>query len=774
MDIQNMRKLFNVLMLVLIAFTCASCHKELDVKDPVVSNDEMTVSGAQARFSWCVDFGGQFQTGVELSPNENMTELRRVEAKKDGDKYVAVVDGLLMGTKYYYRIVVWNKLNNYVQEMKSFSTSTAYTVTLACNPQEGGTAMGDGTYVVGDTCTVTASANAGYNFVNWTENGNQISAEAEYRFAVTGNRSLLANFTSQEYTITATAEPEEGGTVNGFGGYNNGDECTLTATANEGYSFINWTKDGMVVSTNPVYSFTVTETAAYVAHFQVYSYTITVASNSVEGGFVEGGGIYEYGQSCTVIATEANGYHFVNWTENGEQVSSEEEYTFTVTGNRDLVANFTFQQYTITVSAITTDGGSVTGGGAYYEGEQCTVTALPADGYTFMIWYEMVSGPGGGGGEAVSIDASYTFTVNRDRTLEAHFTSQQYTITVSASPTDGGSVTGGGTYYEGEQCTVTATANTGYAFTEWCEIIGDSTGGIEVSVSSDADYTFTVNSDRSLVAKFIAQPQAPEGAINGLFTINEDGVQVYFSQGNLQYIGSASTPYWKFADNQWDVLGTTTGQNSSNQAVDRDLFGWGTSGYNHGAVCYQPWRTSTNNSDYHAYGYHLYNLYAQTGQADWGYNPISNGGNHTKQWHTLTQQEWNYVFNTRSTTSGIRYAKALVNDVKGVILLPDNWSSDTYNLSNTNNSGASYSSNTITPSQWSTLEQHGAVFLPAAGNRYGTSLYYVGSSGFYWSASYFNSSSACDVYFNDSYLSADYSDNRFIGQSVRLVCPVEK
>ena len=98
MDIQNMRKLFNALMLVLIAFTCASCHKELDVKDPVVSNDEMAVSGAQACFSWCVEFSGAFQTGVELSPNANMTELRRVEAKKDGDKYVAVVDGLLMGT----------------------------------------------------------------------------------------------------------------------------------------------------------------------------------------------------------------------------------------------------------------------------------------------------------------------------------------------------------------------------------------------------------------------------------------------------------------------------------------------------------------------------------------------------------------------------------------------------------------------------------------------------------------------------------------------------
>ena len=69
----------------------------------------------------------------------------------------------------------------------------------------------------------------------------------------------------------------------------------------------------------------------------------------------------------------------------------------------------------------------------------------------------------------------------------------------------------------------------------------------------------------------LPQNNAPTGAINGKFTINEDGDQVYFSQGNLQYIGSASTPYWKFAENQWDCLGTTTGQNSSNQNADRDL-----------------------------------------------------------------------------------------------------------------------------------------------------------------------------------------------------------
>ena len=269
------------------------------------------------------------------------------------------------------------------------------------------------------------------------------------------------------------------------------------------------------------------------------------------------------------------------------------------------------------------------------------------------------------------------------------------------------------------------------------------------------------------------QNTAPIGAINGKFSINNSGDQVYFSQGNLQYIGSASTPYWKFADNQWDVLGTTTGQNSSDQSVDRDLFGWGTSGWNNGNTYYRPW--DTNNSSGSSYGppgqYDLTGSYAN---ADWGvYNPISNGGNQANQWRTLTQPEWNYVFNTRTTSSGIRYAKAKVNDMNGVILLPDDWSSGIYSLSNTNTYNASFNSNVITASQWNTLEQAGAVFLPAAGNRYGASVDDVGSYGRYWSASCYNSGYAWLVYFYDTYLYAGGYGYRSKGLSVRLVASAE-
>ena len=268
--------------------------------------------------------------------------------------------------------------------------------------------------------------------------------------------------------------------------------------------------------------------------------------------------------------------------------------------------------------------------------------------------------------------------------------------------------------------------------------------------------------------EFTTPVAAPEGAINGLFTINENGDKVYFSKGNLQYIGSAATPFWKFADNQWDFFGETTEQNSANQNVDRDLFGWGTSGYDHGANCYQPWSISISNGDYYAYGSSGYNLYEQTGQADWGYNPISNGGNQANQWRTLTQSEWAYVFNSRTTSSGICYACANVNNVNGVILLPDDWSTSYYTLSDTN-TGASFSSNIISAIQWSTLEQHGAVFLPAAGDRYGTSVHLTsGGVGVYWSASCNASSHAYAMNISGGGISPHNYNDRCRGFSVRL------
>lgn len=234
--------------------------------------------------------------------------------------------------------------------------------------------------------------------------------------------------------------------------------------------------------------------------------------------------------------------------------------------------------------------------------------------------------------------------------------------------------------------------------------------------------------------KYITTDDSPSGPkdsfIHGVFSVAADN-KVMFSKGNLQY--QASTNIWRFAEHQWDMIGDANKNISSSYSGWIDWFGWGTGN--------NPTKSSTSSSDYGKF-------------TDWGKNTISNGDG--KSWRTLTRDEWVYVFDTRKTSSGIRYAMATVNGVSGVILLPDNWSSSNYSLSNTNKTDASFSSNRISQSDWTNkFEANGAVFLPAAGYRYGTSVDYVGSGGFYWSASYYGSYDARYVWFYDGILNPD-------------------
>ena len=221
-------------------------------------------------------------------------------------------------------------------------------------------------------------------------------------------------------------------------------------------------------------------------------------------------------------------------------------------------------------------------------------------------------------------------------------------------------------------------------------------------------------------------------------------------------------------------MGTTTDQNSNSQTVDRDLFGWGTSGWNCGNHCYRPWDTDNSFGAYYgpAGANNLTGTYANS---DWGvYNSISNGGNQPNQWRTLSAAEWKYVFDNRTTDSDIRFAKAVVNNVNGVILLPDDWNSNYYDLSDTNMKDADFTSNTVSASEWSFLERRGAIFLPVTGYRYGASVRYVDSRGHYWSSSFVNDKYAYGMNFYDSSdLNPQDCCNRTYGRGVRLVCVAE-
>lgn len=260
-------------------------------------------------------------------------------------------------------------------------------------------------------------------------------------------------------------------------------------------------------------------------------------------------------------------------------------------------------------------------------------------------------------------------------------------------------------------------------------------------------------------------PEAiPEGAIAGKFSVS-DTKKVRFSQGNLQY--QASTQTWRFAENQYDMIGNDNKNISNSYSGWIDLFGWGTGN--------NPTNSDQNNSNYGPF-------------VDWGVNAISNGGNEANQWRTLTKNELVYLFFTRANAENL-FGLGTVNGVKGTIILPDNWvtpkgvsftPSTSKGMSDpngryhyTNDGGNNYSDNTYTMEQWLIMEYAGAVFLPAAGTRNGKEMDKVGTEGRYRSSSLNGESLAYTLDFSQEDLYAKSNHSLFYGQSVRLVQDVE-
>ena len=197
------------------------------------------------------------------------------------------------------------------------------------------------------TSTGTSPLNATYSILSMSN-----SDTGFYRLLVGTSTSIdrpNCRATSAPVTLHTTAHistfpsPPEGGSTTGDGCYEIGDQVIVTATPKLNYVFVNWSEDGTMISTNSSYSFIVTKSRVLRANFELKpldTYEIIVLANPPEGGVVTGGGIYNYDDFVTVKATPKENYHFIDWTENSILVYSDTTYSFTVTKNRTLVANF--------------------------------------------------------------------------------------------------------------------------------------------------------------------------------------------------------------------------------------------------------------------------------------------------------------------------------------------------------------------------------------------------------------------------------------------------
>ena len=175
-------------------------------------------------------------------------------------------------------------------------------------------------------------------------------------------------------------------------------------------------------------------------------------------------------------------------------------------------------RYTVALSALPENGGTVGGAGTYVEDTTITITATPAEGYAFKGWLK--------GTDTISTTASYSFKVTADVAFAAVFAKSggaTYTVTLNVLPENGGTVSGGGEYAAGTSVTIKAVAANGYAFKGWVK------GGD--TVSREPSYTFTITEDVAFAAVF-AENTATEDLLRAAFNLSTQNGLLYIR--NLQ------------------------------------------------------------------------------------------------------------------------------------------------------------------------------------------------------------------------------------------------
>ena len=393
-------------------------------------------------------------------------------------------------------------------------TDRDFTITAVSSDENRGTVSEIGYYDLNETVTLTATPTYGYQFDTWTCNGTVVSSEQTYTFPATGNATYTANFVPRTFTVTLSFEYNNiWGTVYGSGEYLYGETVTISAVAKENYVFECWISNNKEVSEDATYSFVITQDTTFYAGFigTALSYTI-IAGN---GGTVYNEGTHRavYGVYKLISATPNEGYKFVNWTSGETVVSNAASFRLKVEQDTVLTANFAkINYYVIETSA--TEGGTVTGGDTYEEGESVTLVATPDNDCRFINWTV--------NGEIVSTKASYRFVASANATYVAHFV-HYCEISVTANNTVYGTVSGGGEYNLGETVTLVATPKSGCDFANWTL---DGT-----VLSTEASYTFTATANAALTANFT--PRTFTVTLSGFNGNNEGGTLV--GAGNFKY-----------------------------------------------------------------------------------------------------------------------------------------------------------------------------------------------------------------------------------------------
>jgi len=394
-----------------------------------------------------------------------------------------------------------------------------YSVAASASPTNGGTIAGTGLFPTGVTASLVANPATNFAFVNWTQNGAVVSSSANYSFAVTSNRTIVANFTTGS-SITTLVSPASGGSVTGGGSYTNGTSVTLTATTNANYSFVNWTENGTQVSTSKSYTFTVSSNRTLTANFSsatanpavYYSQPPAPGTGLILSSFLSPDGMdgdnYCYDDFVIPVTQDITEIRWFGTYQYGNLVSdfTVRIYSSITGGSQPDIgsvyaanplksydvggnAGETFTNGMYAYDFILPSSFHAVAGTRYWVQIEASQTSYP-NGWSF------IHGSGGNGRYFLQVTGSSASLAAGDASfiLIGAAGTNSSTITTLAQPAGGGTTSGDGAYANGLTNTVSAVAASGYIFAGW------SANG--TTVSTNATYSFTVTTNTTLSAIF--------------------------------------------------------------------------------------------------------------------------------------------------------------------------------------------------------------------------------------------------------------------------------
>lgn len=354
-------------------------------------------------------------------------KIKLTATEKEGSEYIFAgwkQDKKIVSTQKQYEISA-------IQDIQMTALFKKKEFKVAVEAGEGGTVTPTTKNVEsGSTIKIEAKPNKGYQFVNWTANGEEVSTENPFEPVITQDSTFKAIFEKMSYNVSIAVKGE--GKVSAYtikddeeteilsDGTDNiidfGDTIKLKVTeVPESSIFVGWELNNQIVSKETEYVTTISNNSLYTAKFEKKAYYIKISAG--EGGTIKGNDHPRviYGETLTLTASANDGYVFVNWTVNGEIVSTDAEFiTEPIYSNINFKANFEKVKYNVEV--VAGEGGTVspeekqevTNGG------QITITATAAEGYRFVNWSV--------GDEVVSNSNPYTTApITEDKTYKANF-----------------------------------------------------------------------------------------------------------------------------------------------------------------------------------------------------------------------------------------------------------------------------------------------------------------------------------------------------------------